>query len=92
MSKQDMIDLITAYDGLHELESAIEVICGRDNMPADYEAGAYGKLCQIFNVIERNTALDSKGHDDYCVSPLADILEDRRLTPAERADFLLSAV
>ena len=59
MNLQDMTDIITAYDGVREVEKGVELLSGKS------KNGAIDKLSSLWNVIERNSVLyQTKGKDE----------------------------
>ena len=80
-----MTDLIYIYDGLTEMEKALSIMTGSDEVYM-YEEGAMGKLARVMDIIQRNTDLyNPEQDDDIESSEFAKVLDDKSLTPEERA-------
>ena len=69
MDLQDMTDLITAYDGICEVEEALELLTGGYT-----EEGALGKLNYVCEIIARHAAVFDE-NENWEESELVQILD-----------------
>ena len=85
MTNKDMEDLITIHDAIGDLEKLVHDLAGQDMYM--YDDGIMGKLSLINLVLQRNSPLynDKMDWED---TEYAKIIDDRALSPAERAHFL----
>ena len=90
MTIKDMTDLIYIYDGFTEMEKAIYTITGQDNIYI-YDEGAMGKISRVIDILRRNTSLYNPERDeDFEKSEFAKVLDNKSLSPEERAKKLLN--
>ena len=88
MTEQDMIDLLTVYDAVEDLTSALGAIIGDDVPTSSFGGGIMGRLEYIEEVIRRNSPLYDP-NKDLMTQEYGQILEDRSMGYPERARKLM---
>lgn len=85
MEKRDMALLIEVEDELHNMDKALEQLAGYG-----HAYGEFIKLDNVFDVIQNNSHKCFSGTTDETMQAFFDIIQDRNMTPEERADILMN--
>ena len=85
MEKRDMELLIEVEDELDNMDKALEQLAGHG-----HASGEFIRLDNVFDVIQNNSHECFSKESEESMQAFFDIMQDRKKTPEERADILLS--
>lgn len=87
MDKKDMALLIEVEDELHNMDMALEQLAGHG-----HASGEFIKLDNVFDVIQNNSHACFSSESEEKMQAFFGIIQDRDMTPEERADILMNGL
>lgn len=85
MEKGDMAKLIEVEDELHNMDKVLEQLAGHGHASGDFI-----KLDNVFDVIQNNSHACFSSETEESMQAFFDIMQDREMSPKERADILMN--
>ena len=90
MKRESLIELVTMYDAIIQLEDIFELFIGQI-MSAEPRAGALGKINYVRDIIKRECNQSLVDDDlDICDREYIKILHNKSLTTEEKVDLLFN--